>query len=199
MIGRLFILFVLCLFVTDSLSGQDTLVFSDSQVLYRLIEDGDTLYLSSIEEVHIFQHPVFKNKRDWRRYDRMVRNVKKVYPYAKMAGAEYDSLSKELMALKTDKERRQYINSVEDRIMDDYEEDLKKLTVTQGRILLKLIDRETGETSYELLQELKGKFNAAFWQTLARIFGHNLKSEFDPQGEDKLLNEIMVLLENGQL
>lgn len=181
------------------LKGQDTLIFSESQVLYRIVENGDTFYLSDIEPVHIFRHPTFKNKRDWRRYDRMVRNVKKVYPYAKMAGHEYDSLANQLMALKTDKERRKYINSVEDRIMDNYEDELKKLTITQGRILLKLIDRETGETSYVLLQELKGKFSAAFWQTLARIFGHNLKSEFDPNGEDKLLNEIMVLLENGQL
>ena len=104
-----------------------------------------------------------------------------------------------MMSLKTEREQRQYIKQVEAEIMDKYEDDLKGLNITQGRILLKLIDRETGETSYELLKELKGSFSAVFWQTLARIFGNNLKSEFDPEGEDKLLNEIMILMENGQL
>ena len=69
----------------------------------------------------------------------------------------------------------------------------------QGRILLKLIDRETGETSYALLKDLKNSFSAVFWQTLARLFGQNLKSEFDPEGEDKLLNDIVLMIEAGQL
>ena len=116
-----------------------------------------------------------------------------------MAGAEYDTVAKHMLTLNTERERRQYINQVEKEILDEYEGDLKKLTITQGRILLKLIDREIGETSYDLLKELKGTFSAFFWQTLARIFGHNLKSEFDPEGEDKLLNEIVILIENGQL
>jgi hypothetical protein len=116
-----------------------------------------------------------------------------------MAGAKYDTVAARLASLKTEKEQRQYIKQVEQEIVDEYEDDLKKLTITQGRILLKLIDRETGETSYELLKELKGSFNAFFWQTLARIFGHNLKSEFDPEGEDKLLDEIMSLIEAGAI
>jgi hypothetical protein len=116
-----------------------------------------------------------------------------------MAGEEYKVVEAHLLTLTTDKERKQYINEVEKQILDEYEEELKKLTITQGRILLKLIDREIGETSYEILKDLKGTFTAVFWQTLARIFGHNLKSEFDPQGEDKLLNEIMIQIENGLL
>ena len=104
-----------------------------------------------------------------------------------------------LQTLKTDKEKRDYIKQVEQEIKDDYEDQLKGLTITQGRILLKLIDRETGETSYDLLKEFKGNINAVFWQTLARIFGNNLKSEFDAEGDDKLINEIVMLIENGQL
>jgi hypothetical protein len=116
-----------------------------------------------------------------------------------MAGKKYDEVSEHMLSLTTERERREYIKQVEAEIMDEYEDDLKKLSITQGRILLKLIDREIGETSYDLLKELKGTFSAVFWQALARIFGNNLKSEFDPNGEDKLLNEIMILLENGQL
>ena len=108
-------------------------------------------------------------------------------------------MSAHLLTLKTEKDKRAYIKQVEREIHEEFEGDLKKLTITQGRILLKLIDREVGETSYDLLKEFKGTFSAFFWQTLARIFGHDLKSEFDPEGEDILLNEIVILIENGQL
>ena len=83
--------------------------------------------------------------------------------------------------------------------MKEYEEELKNLTITQGRILIKLIDRETSKTSYEVVKELRGSFQAAFWQAIARIFGSNLKTEFDPEGEDKMLNEIMIMIEKGQI
>ena len=76
---------------------------------------------------------------------------------------------------------------------------MKNLTVTQGRILIKLIDRETTLTSYEVVKELRGSFQAVFWQAIARIFGSNLKTEFDPEGEDKTLNEIMIMIEKGEL
>ncbi len=191
-------LMIIFLLPTHS-KGQDTITISEVNVLYGVITDDDTLLISQIEPVLIFSRPKFNSRREWRRYDRLVRNVKRVYPYAKLAGAEYDTIANHMLSLETDKERRQYIKQVESEIMIEYEDDLKKLTITQGRILLKLIDREIGETSYDLLKELKGSFSAVFWQTLARIFGHNLKSEFDPEGEDKLLNEIVILIENGQL
>ncbi len=196
---KLFIGLIITFLISGTIFSQDTLVLSESEVLYGVITDGDTLLFSYIEPIHIFPGHKFNSRREWRRYDRLIRNVKKVYPYAKLAGAEYDTLAKRMLSLETEKERRQYIKQVESEIMNEYEDDLKKLTITQGRILLKLIDREIGETSYDLLKELKGSFSAFFWQTLARIFGHNLKSEFDPTGEDKLLNEIMILIENGQL
>jgi hypothetical protein len=170
----------------------------DDSVHYK-IESGDTIYVSSIKEVIIVAKPTFKSKGDYRRYDRFVRNVKIVYPYAKMAGEKYKIVEAHLLTLKTEKERKAYLKEVEKDIMTNYEADLKQLTITQGRILLKLIDREIGETSYDLLKDFKGSFSAIFWQALARIFGHNLKSEFDPAGEDKLLNEILIQIDNGQL
>jgi hypothetical protein len=179
--------------------AQDTVLLPGTTLLYGIILDGDTILYSQIEEIYIFRTPKFENKRDWRRYHRLVRNVKVVFPYAKMAGEKYDSVEAHFMTLHTEKEKKAYIKQVEQEIMDEYEDDLKGLTITQGRILLKLIDREVGETSYDLLKEFKGFFSAFFWQTLARIFGHNLKSEFDPEIEDKLLNEIVILIENGQL
>lgn len=182
-----------------AVKAQDTLATSGNYVLYGLVVDGDTILVSTIEEVYVLPMRKFKSKREMRKYRRLVKNVKKVYPYAKIAKRKYDEVSIQLSSLETEKERKDYMKQVEEEIQDEFEGELKKLTISQGRILIKLIDREIGETSYDLLKELKGKFSAFFWQTLARIFGHNLKTSFDAEGEDQLLNEIVMLIENGQL
>jgi len=192
----------LLVFLAGTIKAQDTIQLhkdDDTFVLYGVIIDGDTLLLSSIDEVYIFPFRKFKSKRDLRRYRRLIRNVKKAYPYAKLAKKKLDEIEANFAKLKTEKARKQYIKQVEKEIRYEYEDELKKLTITQGRILIKLIDRETGDTSYELVKEFRGSFSAFFWQAIARLFGSNLKSEFDAQGEDKLINEIVILIENGQL
>ena len=193
---------VFIIFLVNAVKAQDTIQLHKDDatyVLYGVIIDGDTLLLSSIDEVYIFPLRKFKSKRDLRRYRRLIRNVKKAYPYAKLAKAKLDEIEANFVKLKTEKARKDYIKQVEKEIKYEYEDELKKLTITQGRILIKLIDRETGETSYELVKQLRGSFSAFFWQALARLFGSNLKTEFDAQGEDKLINEIVILIENGQL
>lgn len=192
----IYILFLLLPLVGN---GQDTIATKEGHALYGVVVDGDTILVSSIEEIYILPMHKFEKKKDYRRYRRLVRNVKKVYPYAKLAGKKYDEVVENLEKYETEKEKRAYMKQVEQEIKDEFEGDLKKLTVSQGRILIKLIDREIGETSYDLLKEFRGSFSAFFWQTLARIFGHNLKNSFDAEGEDKLLNEIVMLIENGQL
>ena len=92
-----------------------------------------------------------------------------------------------------------YIKTIEKQLMDEFGKELKKLTITQGRILLKLIDRETGNTSYELLKELRGTVSAVFWQTIARLFGSDLKSQYDPQDDDFLVERVVRLIETGQI
>ncbi len=195
---KLFYIFLVSL-VTITATSQDTLKTSGENVLYGIVVDGDTIFVSTIEEVYILPMHKFESRRQMRKYKKLVRNVKVVLPYAKLAKKKYDEVVDELEALDTEKQRKDYMKQVEAELKDEFEDDLKKLTVTQGRILLKLLDREIGETSYDLLKEFRGTFSAFFWQTLARIFGHNLKSEYDPNGEDKLLNQIVLLIENGQL
>jgi hypothetical protein len=192
-----FILLFLCLFSTAK--ANDSIDYSNVDTLPFIIQNNDTIFLLEIPEIIIQKPPTFQSQRDYRRYERLIRNVKKVYPYAKMAGVKYKEVEAHMLTLKTEKEKKAYLKVVEKEIMDQYEPELKLLTITQGRILLKLIDREIGETSYDLLKDLKGSFSAVFWQTLARIFGHNLKSEFDPTGEDKLLNEVLILIDTGQI
>ncbi len=171
----------------------------DIYVARALVIDGDTLWVADLDEVYIFPTKKFKSRRERRRYTRLIYNVKKAYPWAKMAGEKLAEVEVHMMSLKTEKEQKDYMKLVEKELLKDYKEDLKKLTVTQGRILIKLVDRETGDTSYELVKELRGKISAVFWQALARLFGSNLKSEYDAEDEDRLIEEIVVLIENGQL
>jgi hypothetical protein len=180
--------------------SQDTIRLELAGVpVQAVIQDGDTVYLSSLQEAVIQPRKRSAETRDLRQYRKLVYNVKKVYPYAKLAGEKFGEINAHLQTLKTNKEQKEYIKQVEDELLKQYEEDLKNLTITQGRILIKLIDRETNKTSYEVVKDLRGSFQAAFWQAIARIFGSNLKTEFDAEGEDKVLNEIMIMIENGQL
>ena len=99
----------------------------------------------------------------------------------------------------TERQRKAFIKEAEKQIREEFEEDVTHLTISQGRILIKLIDREVGNTTYIVLQNMKGKVSAIFWQGIARIFGSNLKSEYEPEGEDEMIEEIILMIEAGQL
>jgi len=164
-----------------------------------VVQGNDTLFIANLDEAVIQPRTNKPTNRDMRQYRRLVYNVKKVYPYAKLAGEKFGEVNAHMDSLKTKREQREYIKQIEKEILQQYEEDLKDLTLTQGRILIKLIDRETSQTSYEVVKDLRGSFQAALWQAVARIFGSNLKSEFDAAGEDRMVDEIMVLIEQGRL
>ncbi len=188
------------LFVPGVIVAQDTVLLSGGPLpLYGIISKGDTIFLSSIDEAYIFPYKRFKNARDMRRYRKLIYNVKRVYPYAKIAGQKFREVDAALATMKSEKQQKEYVKKVEVEIKSKYEDELKRLTITQGRILIKLVDRETGHTTYDIVKDLQGNFKAFVWQTLARLFGSNLKSEFDPEGEDKLINEIVIMIEKGLL
>jgi hypothetical protein len=167
-------------------------------VMYRVV-NGDTILLAFIDEVNIAAKRRFKNKFDERRYWKLVYNLKKVYPYAKLARVKLQEMNAHFLTLKTEKQKKAYTKQMEKEIRDQFEDELKKLTITQGRLLIKLIDRETGNTSYELVKELRGTFSAVFWQTLARLFGSNLKTEYDAKGDDRLIEDILLAIDAGYL
>ena len=170
-----------------------------NRIVYSRVINGDTLYIIPLDEVEIKGKRSSKNKRLIRRTNRLISYVKKVYPYAKIAGIkllEYDSL---LRSVDTESQKRKIMRRAEKEIKEEFGGELSQLTINQGKILLKLIDRETGDTSFELVKDLRGGFTAFFYQTFARIFGLNLKVKYDPEGEDKKIEEIVQLIENGQL
>ena len=141
-----------------------------------------------------------KNKKEEKHYWRMVRNVKIALPYAKIAKEKLDKYESQLDGKKK-RERKEIMKQVEQELLDEYSAELKSLTITQGRILLKLIDRETGHTSYEIVDDLRGWFSANFWQGIAILFDADLKSEFNPKenADDEIIDEIVMKIEKGEL
>lgn len=197
------------LILFSRLSGQsDTLVQKNDSttgrlyLLQKVTRNGVTLPEVDIKEVTIIANPEGKSKRSTlqiRKYDRLVYNLKRVYPYALIVREKLEVVNKDLSELADDRERRRYVKDVEKEVFGKYEDDIKQLTITQGRLLLKLIDRETQNTSYDLIKEYRGGLSAAFWQGIARIFGTNLKEEYDPYGNDLVIEFIIQEIEAGRM
>lgn len=153
----------------------------------------------SILTVYAVPVPVYTRGIDRRRWARYVVAVKRVYPIAQLARQKMATMEEDLGKIESRKEQRAYIKRVYKEILDEYTPVVKKMTRTQGRVLLKLIDRQTDYTAYEVLREFRGGFVAGFWQTVSRVFGQNLKSEYDAEGEDRMLEQIVRYYEAGLL
>lgn len=171
------------------ISSQDTTVFLDSNLHVNL------------DEVKIKRYKKRKRKhyRSTRKYWRTVRNIRVVYPYAEGATTTIKKLNKELQGIERKKQRRKLIRKEYNGLMKEYKKPLMKLKISQGKLLMKLIDRETGNTSYNHLKELKGSFTAVFWQSVARMFGSSLKAEYDPLGDDWMVEEILDRMKRNDL
>ena len=179
--------------------AQQTIVIDGLTIPAIRTIDGESVPNWLIPEVIVFPKHTFNSKRDYRQYQRIIRNLKIVYPYARIAKSTLVEMDQRLQTIKTKREKEQFIDQAEKDIREQFENQLMHLTISQGKMLIKLIDRETGKTSYELVKELKGSFSAGFWQAIARVFGSNLKTEFDAESEDKMLNELIILYEHRQL
>lgn len=172
-------------------------VYSDT--LPATVLGNDTLMVKHLPEINVKPQPRtnFKNRRQRRYYGRLQRDVKKTLPYAKLAGEMLVQVSDSLNNIQSEKEKKHYLKLVEEQLLAEYEPVLRKMTIRQGRVLIKLIDRECMMTSFEVLKVYRGGFSAFFWQGIARLFGNDLKSVYDPQGEDALMEEVVQLVEAG--
>lgn len=157
----------------------------------------DTLPHLDLPAVNIFPKKNFRNKAEEQQYWRLVMRVKKVWPYAKEAAVLLKKYEASVPPDARGKDRRAYVRKAEDELMNKYGPTLKTFSITDGRILIKLIDRETHKVSFDLIHQVKGKVPAMFWQGVARIFGNNLKSRYDPQGEDCQIEQIIQYIEMG--
>lgn len=163
------------------------------------IDKGDTLAVVNLREIYVYPPVKFKNKRQQKRYTKLVRDVKRTLPYAKMVYETLIETYEYIETLPDDKARQAHLKRMEKELFAQYKPELKRLTFSQGKLLIKLIDRECNQSSYNLLKAYLGSFRAGFWNLFASMFGASLKTEYDPHGKDAMTERVVVLVENGLL
>lgn len=163
------------------------------------IYEGDTIPCVQLPTVYIFKPLKFKNDKERMEYYRLVRNVKKVYPIAREINRTILETYEYLQTLPNEKARQKHIKRVEKGLKDQYTPRMKKLSFAQGKLLIKLVDRQSNQTSFELVKAFMGPFKAGFYQTFAALFGASLKKQYDPTGDDALTERVILLVESGQL
>ena len=153
----------------------------------------------SVMRVELLDVRIYNRKRDLKNYQRMVRAVKKVYPLAQEAARRMENLDEELARMDKKKDRKNYTEAIEEALTEELTPMLWKMTRYEGKILLKLIDRETNHTAFKIIKEFRSGVTATFYQVLAQMFGNNLKLEYDPTGEDEMLEYIVKQYRAGVL
>ena len=195
------VLFIALLAVASALPlpalGQ---VDATRKVRFGIIVEGDTIPYYRLNEVKVVESGSLLTEKEIRKNQKLIRNVKKMLPYAKIGKQRLDELELRVAGM-SKRDRKEAIKQAEKDLLADFSDELKACTISQGMVLLKLIDRETGRTSYVLVDELRGKIRAGFYQTFARLFGYNLKAQYDPKHnkEDNLIERIVLSIERGRL
>ncbi|NQV03068.1 MAG: DUF4294 domain-containing protein [Bacteroidia bacterium] len=188
------VVFVACFFLQPVIAQEPD---SIPKVVPGKIIDGDTVPLVVVKTAYVYPPHKFKRKRHRIRYSKLVFNVQKVYPFAKIAAIKLTEFQNVMDTITTKKGRKSFAKQAEDALQEEFGQEIRHLTFSQGKILIKLIYRETGNSSYELVREIRGKFTAFIWQTFAALFGYNLKTGYDPNGEDQAIEEIIKLIDEG--
>lgn len=202
---RYFLIILFLLVSLQSVVAQDTITRkvdslpSRFYLLENVTREGETLPEITIDEVHVVRKMGVRDRFQWWKYRRLVYNVKRVYPYCIIVRESLAHVNDTLLKIESDKERRSYLKDYEKQIFREYEDDMRGMTITQGRILIKLVDRETQNSSYELVRDYRGTVTAVFWQGIARIFGTNLKEKYDPTGDDYLIERVVNEIEAGRI
>ena len=161
-----------------------------------IIEGVDTIPVVNLPDVNVVDYGADYEKR-LKEYYRLRFNVCKVYPYARLAALKINQLNDSLSKIKSEREKKKYKKKFEEQLRDDFGKTIESLSVNQGKIFIKLLNRQTGHSGYEIIKDVKGGFSAMLIQTSARVFGHNLKDDYDPQGEDKQVEGIVQQIEAG--
>jgi len=196
-----FILVGLLAFIPFLISAQSSIKPHDSEEYHvnGTVVGGDTIPVMTLDEVYVWGNKTSRNSAEARQWERLVRNVKKAYPYAKLAGIKFNEYNQELASVKSEKLQKEMMKKAEDEIEAQFGDELKDLTISQGKILLKLIDRQTNNSSYDIVKDFRGRFRAFFYQSFARLFGYDLKVKYDPLGADADIERIVLMIENGSI
>ncbi|MCD7709966.1 MAG: DUF4294 domain-containing protein [Porphyromonadaceae bacterium] len=194
--GLLYILFLLIGLYSSAIYAQSSRYYQ--RITHIVTEKGDTAILVITKPVYCFPKRTFKNQKEKEYYWRNVRNVKKVLPYAKLVHQALIETYEYIQTLPED-QRSKHLKRMEKELFEEYKPILKDFTYEQAKLLIRLIDRECNQSSYHLIKAFLGGFRASFWQTFGAMFGVSLRKEWEPEGKDKMLEEIVILVENGQL
>jgi len=165
----------------------------------KVLEGGDSIQYMEMYNVYVYPELVFKNEKQKQSYLRLVKNVKTVLPIAKEVNQILMETAEYLDRLPTKEEKEAHIKLVEKGIMKQYKPRMKKLTYSQGKLLIKLIDRECNSPAYDLVKAFLGPIRSGFYQAFAWVYGASLKKEYDPDGTDKLTERVVLMVESGQL
>lgn len=163
------------------------------------IYKGDTIPSITLPDVYIFKPLKFRNDKERKEYYRLVYNVKKTFPISQEINRTIIETYEYLETLPNEKIRQKHIKRVEKGLKEQYTARMKKLSFAQGKLLIKLVDRQSNQTSYELVKAFMGPFKAGLYQTFAGLFGASLKKQYDPEGEDRMIERIVLQVQNGQL
>jgi hypothetical protein len=175
-------------------------VVSHAMYYTGMVQDGDEMIPSFMfSDVYVFNKLIFKNTRQARKYYKIANNIKKVYPIAVEIQKTVSKTIAHLDSLETKKEKDEFIKRSEKELKAEYYPRLKKLTFSQGKLLIKLIDRQCDMTSYQLIKTYMGGFKAGFYNAFASLFGASLKKQYDPEGDDRLTERAILLIESGQM
>lgn len=165
----------------------------------KALWQGDSIQYMEMNNVYVYPHLTFKNQRQANSYMRLVKNVKVALPIAKEVRQILLETSEYLETLPNKKAKDEHMKRVEQSIVKEYKPRMKKLTYSQGKLLIKLIYRECNSSSYEAIQAFLGPVRAGFWQAFAWAFGASLKKQYDPEGTDRLTERVVLMVEAGQL
>lgn len=193
-------LVLLCAFTTFSTAtAQQKTATKGGYKVPVCVYQGDTIPCITLRNIYIYPRLKFKNKRQQKYYWKLVRDVKKTLPLAKEIRNVVIETYEYLETLPDEKSRDKHIKAVEKGLKQQYTPRMKKLTFSQGKLLIKLVNRECNQSSYQLVKAFMGPFKAGFYQTFAALFGASLKKEYDPEDDDKMVERVVTLVENGQL
>jgi hypothetical protein len=181
------------------LAEMDSPTFVPTVRVGKTLYEGDSIQLMEMNNVYVYPELTFKNRKQAESYMRLVRNVKAVLPIAKQARQMLIETTEYLETLPTKEEKDAHIKRVEEDIFKTYKPKMKKLSYSQGKLLIKLIDRECHSSSYDMIKAFMGPLRAGFWQVFAWGFGASLKKEYEPEGVDRLTERIVLMVEAGQI
>ncbi|MBR2451154.1 MAG: DUF4294 domain-containing protein [Paludibacteraceae bacterium] len=196
------ILSLITIYAWSNNHQKSTIPSQDMQFIEQVelqVKDNDTFYLAHMHNIYVYPKLTFSNKQQERFYWKTVRDVKKTLPFAKLLTKEMVFADQQLAKIADQKKRKQWWKKYEKYLFKKYEKDFRKMTASQGQMLMKLMDRESDRTSYEIIKHYRGKASANFWQFIAKLFKNDLKEGYDAEDKDRIVERVINLVEAGQL